>query len=223
MAGRPSKIDKLPDPLREGIAQLWHSGRYGLDEILRHLRDLSEGRRTMLPPELDVAVSVTADDLPSRSRLHAHLQGLDRVAEKVGRSRAVAEALVKRYGDEPESRTARLNIELAHSAVLDLFLAEGGGAGAGGDGEDGGAAPVTLDPEGVMFVARAIKDLASARKADAELALKLRQEFARKVDAKLKAIAADAGAVPATASPAEAKAALLRRIREEVYGIVERS
>lgn len=219
MAGRPSKVDKLPEPLREGIAQLWHSGRYGLDEILRHLTDLSEGRRSLLPPELDVAVSVTADDLPSRSRLHAHLQGLDRVAEKVGRSRAVAEALVKRYGDEPESRTARLNIELAHSAVLDLFLADG--AGAGGDGEDGAATPVTLDPEGVMFVSRAIKDLASARKADAELALKLRQEFARKVDTRLKAIAADA--VPATASPAEVKAALLKRIREEVYGIVERS
>lgn len=221
MAGRPSKVDKLPDPLREGIAQLWHSGRYGLDEILRHLRDLSEGRRTMLPPELDVAVSVPPDALPSRSRLHAHLQGLDRVAEKVGRSRAVAEALVKKYGDEPESRTARLNIELAHAALLDLFLAEGDGAGP--DGEGAPAAPVTLDPEGVMFVSRAIKDLASARKADAELALKLQQEFARKVDARLKAIAADPAAVPEAASPAEAKAALLRRIREEVYGIVERS
>ncbi len=177
MAGKPSKVDKLPDPLREGIAQLWTSGRYTVDQILTHLRDLAAGRRTMLPPELDVAAQVAPEALPSRSRLHAHLQGVDQVAARLQRSRAVAEALVRKLGDEPESRTARLNIELAHSAVLDLFAAADQPRDGGDDG-DGPGAPVPMDPEAVSFLARSLKDLAAARKADADLILRLRKEVA---------------------------------------------
>lgn len=230
MAGRPSKVDRLPPGLREGIAQLWHSGRYTVDQILAHLRELAEGRRSLLPPELASAAEaagVAPADLPSRSRLHAHLQGLDAVAEKLQRSRTVAEALVKRLGDEPESRTARLNIELMHSAILDLFLASGGSPAGSSGGSSGGseAAPdaaeagaaVTLDAQQAMFVARALKDLAAARKADAELTVKLRQEMAARIDRSLKSIAAEQA--PA-GDPATARAALLRRIREEIYGIV---
>lgn len=187
MVGKPSKVDKLPEGLREGIAQLWTSGRYTVDQILTHLHDLAAGRRTMLPPELDVAVTVAPDALPSRSRLHAHLQGVDQVADRLQRSRSVAEALVRKLGDEPESRTARLNIELAHSAILDLFMA----ADQCAEGGEGGAAPTPFDPEAVMFLSKAVKDLASARKADADLVLRLRKEVmaetVKKLDAAEKA------------------------------------
>ncbi|HYH17513.1 MAG TPA: phage protein Gp27 family protein [Azospirillum sp.] len=186
MAGKPSKVDKLPDPLREGIAQLWTSGRYTVDQILTHLHDLAGGRRTMLPPELDVAVSVAPEELPSRSRLHAHLQGVDQVAERLQRSRSVAEALMRKLGDEPESRTARLNIELLHSAVLDLFMAADEQQAAGdGDGASPDGPPVSFTPEAVANLAKALKDLSSARKADADLILRMRKEVAAEMVKKL--------------------------------------
>ncbi|WP_035692798.1 phage protein Gp27 family protein [Azospirillum halopraeferens] len=189
MAGKPSKVDKLPEGLREGIAQLWTSGRYTVDQILTHLHDLAAGRRTMLPPELDVAVSVTPEALPSRSRLHAHLQGVDQVADRLQRSRAVAEALVKKLGDEPESRTARLNIELLHSAVLDLFMAADEQRASDGGGSDDApeGPPVPMTPETVMFLAKALKDLSSARKTDADLILRMRKEVAAEMIKKLDA------------------------------------
>lgn len=171
MAGRPSKMDKLPPELRAAVEALWTSGRYTLDQLHEHMRALADGRRTMLPPELQVAPAVPADALPSRSKLHAHLQGLDRVAEKLQRSRAVAEALVKKLGDEPEHRTARLNMELLHGAIMDLFLADGGA-------DDGEAGPVTFDAETVMLLGKALKDLSAARKADAETILGIRKTVA---------------------------------------------
>jgi len=182
MAGKPSKADRLPGILKEGLAELWLSQRYTLDQIKGWLDDLASGRRSMLPPELATiaeSVAIGTDDLPSRSGLGRHFKGLDALAERLQRSRTVAEALVKKLGDAPEDRTARLNIELMHSIVTDLVLASGAG-------EDGEAASVTFDAESVMFLARSLKDLASAKKADADVVLNLRKamqaELAKKVD-----------------------------------------
>lgn len=181
MAGRPSKMDQLPPELREAIEALWTSQRYTLDQLQGFLADLTSGKRSMLPPELAAAPAVPPDALPGRSGLHAHLQGLDKVAEKLHRSRAVAEALVKKLGDAPEDRVARLNIELLHGAIMDLFLAAGDGEG----GETAG--PVTFDPEAVMLLGKALKDLAAAKKADAETILRLRKEAAAEMVKKLDA------------------------------------
>jgi len=194
MAGRPSKMDMLPDGLREAIAALWTSERYTLDQIRDHLAALAEGRRNMLPPELQAAPAVPPDALPGRSGLHAHLKGLDKMAEKVNRSRAVAEALVRKIGDAPEDRMARLNIELLHSAIMDLFMAAG-------DAEGGeGAGAVTFDPEAVMLLGKALKDLASAKKADAETTLKVRKEALADAAKAAKAVARAQGLTAETAN-----------------------
>jgi hypothetical protein len=185
MAG-PSKADRLPGALKEALAELWVSGRYTLDQIKAWLDDLAAGKRSLLPPELAAVAEIAVDPaaLPSRSGLGRHFKGLDGLAERLQRSRAVAEALVRKLGDAPEDRTARLNIELMHSIVTDLVMS------LPQDGEDG--QPVTLDPESVMFLARSLKDLASARKADADLVLRLRQEMAKKAAAKVDSAAKEA-------------------------------
>ncbi len=194
MAGRPSKMDQLPPELREAIEALWTSQRYTLDQLQGFLADLTSGKRSMLPPELASAPVVTPDALPGRSGLHAHLQGLDKVAEKLNRSRAVADALVRKLGDAPEDRTARLNIELLHGAILDLFLAAGDGEG----GETAG--PVTFDPEAVMLLGKALKDLASAKKADTETTLKVRKEALAEAAKVAKAVARAQGLTAETAN-----------------------
>jgi len=182
MARRPSKADRLPRQIRELIAEL-HGHGWTLDQIAGALRDLADGRRPVLPgalpAELTDPPAVDAGALPSRSGLHRHIQGLDRLADRMSRSRAVAEALVRKLGDAPEDRTARLNIELMHSAILDLFM----GAESDGDGDGEAPGPVTLDPESAMLLAKALKDLSSARNNDAALVLKLREQAERKAKA----------------------------------------
>lgn len=167
---QPSKVDLLPPELREAIEVLWQSGRYTLEQLAGFLGDLAEGRRSLLPPELDLAVAIAPEAVPSKSGLGRHVKGLDAVAEKLERSRTVAEALVRKLGDEPESRTARLNIALLHSAVLDLFMAEPPSEENSGEGR-----AVAIDPEAAMLLGRTLKDLASANKLDMERTLGLQK------------------------------------------------
>lgn len=212
MARRPSKAAKLPPGIRELIGALHESG-WTLDQIAAALHDLAEGRRPTLPgalpPELTDPPPLDPDALPSRSGLHRHIQGLDRLADRMARSRAVAEALVRKLGDAPEDRTARLNIELMHSAILDLFM----GSEAGGEPGDGEApGPVTLDPESAMLLAKALKDLSSARNNDAALVIKLREQ------AEKKAQAAAARAVETVARQAGLSDDLLTRMKAGIFG-----
>lgn len=183
---QPSKVDLLPSELREAVEALWRSNRYTLEQLAAFLADLGSGKRSMLPPELDLAVSIAPDAVPSKSSIGRHVKGLDAIAERLQRSRAVAEALVDKLGHEPESRTARLNIELMHATIQDLFRGAEDAAS-----EDGGAA-VVFDPEAAMFLSRALKDLASAKKSDVDLTLRLKAELAKEMQAKAEKALAEA-------------------------------
>lgn len=176
---RPSKIDRLPVEIREKIGELRRNGAT-IDEILA---------------ALDVAIG--------RSTMGRHIQKLDVIAARMQESRAVAEALVQRFGDAPESRVARMNIELMHGNLMGLL--------AGADGE-----AVTLEPQDAMFIGRCLKDLAQASKADADLTVKLRQQIEadlkQKAEKELKVIEGGLGTDKVT--PAE----VLARVRA-IYGI----
>ena len=166
---RHSKIDKLPPEIRDQIAALRAAGKT-VDEIMEALKALE------LPPGA----------LPVRSNLAVHVQGLDRLAEKVQRGRAIAEALVRHLGDAPESRQARLNIELTHSLITDLMLAQGEGDAAG--------RPVTLDPGQVHFLAKSLDHLARAQRSDLHATLELRKEIAAEQNERIDKAAEDVGA-----------------------------
>lgn len=195
---QPSKVDLLPPELRQAVERLWTGNRYTLEQLAGFLADLASGKRSMLPPELDIVVAVTPDAVPSKSSLGRHVKGLDAIAEKLQRSRAVAEALVDKLGDAPESRAAALNIELMHGVVMDLVMAAEDAKGRP-DGDDDAPVGVVLGPEETMFLGRALKDLAAARKADADLTLRLRAEIAKEVAAALdKEAAANRGLDAAT-------------------------
>lgn len=141
---RPSSIDQLPEEVRAIIGQLRGQG-WTIDQIREHLAGL-------------------LDRAPSRSALGRHIQGLDKLGERMRRSRQVAEALVRELGDAPQSRAAALNIELLHSAVLDLFMRSEDGEAVDGDG----AAALRGNPEGTMMLAKALDHLARASKTNVE-------------------------------------------------------
>jgi hypothetical protein len=139
---RPSTIDQLPEEIRSEIGRLRLQG-CTIDQILAHLRTLHGDTSA-----------------PSRSALGRHIKGLEVVAERVRRSRAVAEALVNQMGDAPESQAARVNIELMHTVVMDLFTNAADGAQVAEDGK----AALAGSPEGVMFLAKSLDHLARASK-----------------------------------------------------------
>jgi hypothetical protein len=160
---RKSTVDRLGPEVRDAIGRLLDEGAT-LDEILAHLENMS--------------VEV------SRSALGRYTQKLAAAGEKLRRSRAVAEALVRRFGDQPESKTARLNIELLHGAILDLFMVEDDQADA--DGDDGRKKKQQAglgDPMGAMLLAKALEHLTKASRHDVEFlekAKKLAAEAAKK-------------------------------------------
>ena len=138
---RKSSIDRLPKELRQKIADLRDAG-WTIDDILGKLG------------EFDVDVS--------RSALGRHVQKLDKLTAHLRESRAVAEALVKRFGDEPDSQTARANVELMQSVVMRLLASE--------DGE-----LVTLQPGQAKDVATALEKLAKAEAFDTARIIKIEE------------------------------------------------
>lgn len=145
---RPSTIQRLPAEVREMIGSLRENGRT-IDEILAKLREL----------ELDV----------SRSALGRHVQQIDAIGKEIRRSREVAEALVKQYGEAPEDRTARLNIQLMHGLVTRLMFTD--------DGQR-----IEFEPKEAMQMATALQKIVQASKQDADREVVIRKEFAKKLD-----------------------------------------
>ena len=141
---RPSSIDQLPPEIREEIGRL-RDGGATIDQIVAHLRGLAA--------------------VVSRSALGRHIKGMEAVGEKLRRSRSVAEVLVRQLGDAPASRTMQLNLELLHTAILDLFMKAADDA----EGVDeGGLAALAGNPEGVMMLAKALDHLGRASKSDVD-------------------------------------------------------
>lgn len=188
---RPSSIDKLPEPIRAEIGKLRGSG-WTIDQILEHLRGLY-------------------DKAPSRSALGRHIKGLEAIGEKMRRSRQVAEALVRELGDAPESRTARLNIELLHSAILDVFMKS---ADEESDGIDkSGQAALKGNPMGMMLLAKALDHLSHSSKTNADFIARVRAdaEAAVKKDA--------AAAVDVVARERGITVETLQAIKAGIFGV----
>ena len=188
--GRPSSVTKLPPEVQAAIGSLRQRG-HTIDEILAHLADMQSQ--------------------VSRSALGRHVKGLDVIGERLRRSRMVAEALVHELGDAPESKAARLNIELMHNALLDLFMSDADG----GDINELGKAALKGNPEGVMQLSRALADLARASKSNADF---IEQTEKR---AEKKALAAAAAAVDEVAKDTTAGLSVdtVAKIKAQIFGV----
>ena len=150
---RKGSVDRLPPAIRARIGELLET--HTLDQVMAHLEEM----------QVDV----------SRSALGRYSKRMATAGEKLRRSRSVAEALVRRYGEQPESKVAKLNIELVHGAILDLFMA----AEEGEEDEEGGAKPV-INPAAAMQVAKALEHLTKASRHDVEFIEKAERRAAEK-------------------------------------------
>lgn len=164
---------------------------------------LLQNPQTTLDDVTQLVAKMGLDDDISRSALHRRQLKLAVVGERIRRSREMAESLVAKFGDQPDNNVARLNMQFLHSAIMDILAQED---------EDG--QPVTLEPKQVAALARAVSELARGEKADSERMLKMRTALGGDLRKKIEDIAADAGEKPDGA-------AMLKRIREEVYGLFD--
>ncbi len=139
---RPSRIDRMDPEIREIIGRLRQHGKT-IDEIREHLRSM----------EIDV----------SRSALGRHVQSLEKVGERMRRSRAIADALARQIGDTSESKLTSLNIELLHGFVFDFL------ASAEGDDDDAAGAKALLrDPMAMKLFSEAVERLTKASRHNAD-------------------------------------------------------
>jgi len=120
----------------------------------------------------------------SRSALHRHVQKIDAMGAKLRQSRTMTEALVKELGpDITEGKQGRLLVEVLRSLVFDHLAAQ-----MADDGEGGGTGLASND---FFFLAKAMKEMASANKIDLDRDQAIRADAEKKVKAEA-AIAVDA-------------------------------
>jgi hypothetical protein len=163
---RPSSIDRLPKEVREAIGRLREGGST-IDEILAHLH------------QMEAAVS--------RSALGRHVKSLDEIGERMRRSRAMAEALTDKFGQDPDNRVARVNLELLHGLVFETLT-----AGASADEENNGeGAPLVLDPQSAKLLSETLRNLATAQKSDADRMIVARREAAKEAAKAVDEVAAN--------------------------------
>ena len=142
----------------------------------------------------------------SRTRLYEHLKQWDKVRDRLHASKAAAEAIMARLEVEgADDRVARLNIATLHANVMQLF--------AGEDGE-----PVVLGPKDAKLISETLRNLASAAKSDQDRIVALKKELAKETAKTVEKVAGEAAAAGKPLDGAE----VLRKIREDVYGIFER-
>lgn len=114
----------------------------------------------------------------SRSALARHTKSIAEIGAELRHSREMAKALVEAAPVGDDAKLEQLNLELMHSMVLRLLTATDAGE------------MVTLDPENTMFLARALGQLASARKTDADRRRKDREEAKKEFLGKVEETAA---------------------------------
>jgi hypothetical protein len=139
--GRKSSVDRAGPEVRDAIGRLLDQGRT-LDEILAHLEGMS--------------VEV------SRSALGRYTQKIAQAGEKVRQSQVISEAVIRRFGDGPENKAARLNIQLLQTAVFDLLMKD----------------ETEADADQALKLSKALSNLATASRADAELVEKAERRAA---------------------------------------------
>ena len=156
---RVSGFRKLPPEVRDLIGGLREKGRT-IDEIMGALK------------ALDIAVP--------RATLGEWTKKIDAIAERMEQSRIMADALVRRFGDAPEDKTARLNMQMVHTVLNDVLKQ----ALSGADNK--------YSPNEVMQLSKALDHVTRAARTDAEYISRAREEARKEAEKRMESALRDA-------------------------------
>lgn len=152
MKDTPSSVSKLPEEVRAQIAALRQDG-HTLDEILDHLQKLNVGNI-------------------SRSALGRWTKKQSGLREAITRSRVMAEAIGRGFGDNKTSQVAQANIDLLHSMLMKFMVII--------EGENSDDDDNKLNSNDFKNLATAVEKLAKASKTDVDQRLKEAVELERR-------------------------------------------
>ena len=183
--GQRSSIDRLAPDVRVRVDQAIRDGAT-IDEIVGLLLDLEQKGQLA--------------EAPSRSAVGRYSQQYRDLAARQRDMSSIAKAFGSEFG-EADDLQGRLMIQLLTSLITRVALKEA-------EGEE-----VGLDVKELHFLARAVKDAASASKTDVDREAKIREEAAKRA----KREAADAAATSAKAAGASEDT--IRKVRAAILGI----
>ncbi|MBZ0253989.1 MAG: DUF3486 family protein [Candidatus Methylomirabilis sp.] len=179
--GVPSKVEKLPDEIRDELLKRFPKKRLTLADLGAWL----EERGYTI----------------SRSALQRARSKHEAAFEAIRQTEAAAQALGRELGDMANDKTGDLAVQVVKSLVFKAGLA------AAERGEDG-----QVDLEAIFFLARSLKDTMQAARASTANRSEILKQLKAEQLAKIEKIEGESKEV-------KDPAALLRRIREEVYGM----
>lgn len=145
-----SKVNDLAPELRTELDRLLREGRFSLDQVVAHLRQLTED------PEV----------VPSRSSIGRYAQNFSAISARLRQSEELTSRLVAEAGPEmADGKGFQILIQGFQSLAFQLLanLPEG----------------ETLDPKNLSHLAGAIKDVMAAQKGETDRLLKVRVETAK--------------------------------------------
>lgn len=196
--GQLSNWDRMPEWADE--VRIWVEEAL-VERKLRQTEILAEANPRLI--RLAAENGVDEADAPqlSSSALSRLAMARATVFERHARAKAMFDGLRSQIGDEDVDDTTRLLAEFVKEIAMELSA----------DGE-------VASTKNAMEIARAVKDLASAQKISADRRLALEAATKAKL---IKAVDAVEGAIAGETDKPDA-AAVLKRIRQDVYGIFDR-
>lgn len=149
---QPSSIDTLPDDIREEVNRLRVKEGWTIDALVEWVE--GQGHEV------------------SRSAMGRHVRSLyidiEGAAERLRRTEAISRALVEQLGARPDNELARLNIQMLQGQVFDMIMRE--------EVEDEEGNPLPGDSLKLVRLSKAVQQLLSAEKMNAERVAQIRKE-----------------------------------------------
>lgn len=182
-----SSVKRLPDSVRgplEGWLKEFIAGRLSLDEVTERLGQL-----------LDF-LGMDPGTAPSRSSIHRYSQSMEKVIERIQRSKELTDLMAEQLGPSvADGKGVQVMIQAVQGLAYDLLSTI----------EEGTA----VDPKAIHDLAKAAHHMAAAQKTDADRALKIEAEVRRKAAADVQKLGKKLGWSADTA----------RSVREEILGV----
>ena len=141
---------------QSSVAVMSDEAREALDAMVR------EGRAT-IDQIRERLLDLEGEDAPSRSAIGRYVQSAKKQMERYRQAQEVAKVWVGKLEAEPNGDVGRLLSEMLRTVAFSTL----GQLGEGGE---------EADPKDISYLARTIKDLASADKISAERELRIKKE-----------------------------------------------
>ncbi len=112
--GRRSKIDLLPETIRQELDSKLRDGRLTQQDVLDYINDLID--QSQLPPEDKEELKL------SRSGLNRYASHLETIGKDLREIREVSNALVAQLGDKPTGDVSRMILEIGRTQLFKAMM-----------------------------------------------------------------------------------------------------